>query len=315
MHKYESERWMLYEALVHDELLEQIVECYVPGIFGFGNGIAVATDRRLLALKKGKRITSIEYVNIGSVTEKFGIISASIRINCPGMQELILDQIANQDTVTIFTDYVQNRLNSIARDGSEERSEKQSNAQRIDERWEVLRLKYWGNMHVNERKLLYNLLDADEYIERLTAGTYRADTHRLHKHMGIGIATTKRVIFYDVKKVTDGEIDDQQVSEIPYHNIEAITYTSGILAAGIQITGRSIAGFRIEDILWKETVKPFVDCVQSHLETVRKPQPSVQATASVVFIADEVEKLANLLQKGILTQDEFDTQKKLLLGI
>ena len=42
---------------------------------------------------------------------------------------------------------------------------------------------------------------------------------------------------------------------------------------------------------------------------------STQAAASPTSAADEIEKLANLLERGVLTQEEFDAKKKELLGL
>lgn len=42
---------------------------------------------------------------------------------------------------------------------------------------------------------------------------------------------------------------------------------------------------------------------------------STQAAASPMSAADEIEKLASLLERGVLTQEEFDAKKKELLGL
>ena len=42
---------------------------------------------------------------------------------------------------------------------------------------------------------------------------------------------------------------------------------------------------------------------------------STQAAASPASAADEIEKLAGLLERGVLTQEEFDAKKKELLGL
>ena len=42
---------------------------------------------------------------------------------------------------------------------------------------------------------------------------------------------------------------------------------------------------------------------------------AVPQTAPPLSAADEIEKLASLLERGILTQEEFDAKKKQLLGL
>ena len=157
--------------------------------------------------------------------------------------------------------------------------------------------------------MLYDILDAEEDIERLIGGTFRADTDRYHKHAGVAVATSKRVIFLD-----KGVFGSTEVYEMPYRSVEAITYSTGMMAAGVQITGRGAASFRIEDIYEKYSVKPFVDCVRTHLETA-SVQAAAQVVAPAASSADEIEKFAGLLEKGILTHDEFDAKKKQLLGL
>ena len=191
---------------------------------------------------------------------------------------------------------------------------------RIDEQWHAVRPEGWGTwgrdekMHSGEREMLYELLANDENIEALVGGTYRAeqDTNRVGKHNGVAVATDKRVIFVD-----KGVFGSTEVSEMPYWSIEGITYSTGMLNAGMQITGIGMAGWRIEDIFPKESVRPFVECVRGHIEKSRERLvgPQTNTATAAVSVADEIEKLWALVEKGIITQDEFDTKKKQLLGI
>ena len=196
---------------------------------------------------------------------------------------------------------------------------------KIDAQWDAAIPKGWGTfgdkrMHSGERKMLYDILDNQENIVALVGGMYRAeqDTNRLHKHSGVAVATSKRVIFLD-----KGLFGSTEVSEMPYRSIEAITHSTGMFYGGIQITGRGRAGFRIENVQPKKSAKAFADQVRYSLEAVHRqqtPQPPPQPDPSdssnaPVHVADEIEKLARLLKDGILTQDEFDGKKKQLLGL
>ena len=101
-----------------------------------------------------------------------------------------------------------------------------------------------------------------------------------------------------------------------YGSIEAITYSTGVFYAGVQITGRGTASFRIEGILEKNSVQPFVNCGRTHMEAVSNPaNPTGEQPQHAVSVADEIEKFGRLLESGILTQEEFDAKKKQLLGI
>ena len=161
--------------------------------------------------------------------------------------------------------------------------------------------------------MLHTLIEQGETLDALIGGTYRAeqDTSRRHKHQGVAVATSKRMLFVD-----KGAMGNTEVSEMPYRSVEAITHSTGRFFAGIQITGRGIASFRIEDIADRESVKPFVDCVRGHLEAAPAPPAAApQPAAASLSVADEIEKLASLKDRGILTQEEFDAKKRQLLGL
>ena len=187
--------------------------------------------------------------------------------------------------------------------------------QEIDDQWFDV-APFSKRMHIGERKMLYDILDSSESVKSLVGGTFRADTNRLHKHNGVAIATDKRVVFLD-----KGILGSTEVQEMPYRNVEAITYSTGMLMAGVQITGCGISSFRIEDIPQKDSVRPFVDCVRSHVDAVAitdnpsmdKSQQAIDGTPAV-SVADEIEKFGQLVEKGMLTQEEFDAKKKQLLG-
>ena len=193
------------------------------------------------------------------------------------------------------------------------REEQRTRSLLIDQQWNDLKPAWWGDRHKGEREMLHSLVDEGETLEALIGGTYRAeqDTSRRHRHQGVAVATSKRVLFVD-----KGVMGSSEVSEMPYRSIEAVTYSTGAFFAGIQITGRGIASFRIEDIPDKDSVKPFVDCVRGHLEAAHAPQAAApQPVASPLSAADEIEKLASLKERGILTQEEFDAKKRQLLGL
>ena len=79
-------------------------------------------------------------------------------------------------------------------------------------------------MPKGERKMLIERVDDDEDILALVGGTFGADTSRIHKHTGVAVATSKRVIFLD-----KGVFGSEEVMEISYRQIESITYSTGLL--------------------------------------------------------------------------------------
>jgi hypothetical protein len=164
-------------------------------------------------------------------------------------------------------------------------------------------------VHTGERKMLYDILDDGEAIEGMLGGTFRQDTDRLHRHKGVVVATSKRVIFVD-----KGVFGSSEVMMISYGSIESVTHSTGAFRAGIQIKGKGASSYRIEDIGQKAAVLPFVAKVQAHVEALaneREPSPAVAVPSPV----DEMERWAALMDRGILTEDEFAAKKKQLLGL
>ena len=181
--------------------------------------------------------------------------------------------------------------------------------QEVDNAWDAVKPSTWGNRHSGERQMLYDILDPDETIDALLGGTFRADTGRREKHQGIASATSKRVVFLD-----KGVLGSTETMEMPYRNVEAITYSTGLMFGGIQITGRGMASFRIEDIMEKDSIPPFVERVRHHVETTAQ-QRTDRAGGSTAAPLDEIERLAGLAERGFITQDEFTAKKKQLLGL
>lgn len=300
--------------------------------------VAFATDRRIISVHKSfwtssvSKVDSYSYAEIQSITAGKGVFEHPLAIVVAGeTHRLEADKVSRYS----FAEYVSARLPepsettlAHAKPTKREKLEAElrkreglksglhKKAERIDPQWNECKPKSWGkNMYSGERTMLYKILDLDEDIGSLIGGTYRADTDRLHPHRGIAVATTKRVIFVD-----KGVLGSTEVKEMPYRSIEATTYSAGMLMAGVQITGRGGASFRIEDIAGKESAQPFADYVRDHAEatfaqSTQVPERNVLHASPMMSVADEIEKLANLLEKGILTQDEFNSKKRDLLAL
>ena len=61
--------------------------------------------------------------------------------------------------------------------------------------------------------------------------------------------------------------------------------------------------------------KKFEEMVREIWAAVQEAKPADQAgTGGTVSVADEIKKFADLKEQGIITEDEFATKKKELLG-
>lgn len=115
--------------------------------------------------------------------------------------------------------------------------------------------------------------------------------------------TDKRIIFLD-----KGMIYGLKQTTIDLDKINSISGSTGIFFGKIAI--EDAASQRVIDNVWKKTVVPFTNKVRDAIEA-RKAAPAATHQDDMVT---KLEKLAGLLEKGILTQDEFLAQKAKLLA-
>ena len=157
--------------------------------------------------------------------------------------------------------------------------------------------------------MLHGLIEPGETLGCLIGGQFGPDLGQAKPgtslHSGIIAATDRRILMVD-----KGLFGSTEVAEMPYESIEAITYSTGMMLAGMRITGRGVASFRLE-MIDKRAVKPFVDFVRGHLQATHSATPLQTPVSS----ADEIAKLAGLMERGLLTREEFDAKKRQLLGL
>lgn len=157
-----------------------------------------------------------------------------------------------------------------------------------------------------EVECLPEILLDDERILYLTSGLMDGTTWLI-------VCTNERVILLD-----KGLLFGLKHVDFPLDKINSVSYRTGLIFGEILIWHGG-AQMKIENCM-KETVKPFTDTLNQAMKdfTNRQtaqtaaPQP-VQAGAPAVDVASQLEKLAALMEKGILTKEEFDAQKKKLL--
>lgn len=155
-----------------------------------------------------------------------------------------------------------------------------------------------GRREINE---LHNILSKNESVLGLVKGSYQQRT-------GILAATESRVIFVDKGLI------GLKVEEFNYKRINSIQYETGMLFGKIIIHGSGNSA--LIDNVDKGRIKYFVDFVREKIEVVTNQSHTSPQTVIVnqqVDIADQLSKLATLRDQGILTDEEFQAQKKKLL--
>ena len=152
-----------------------------------------------------------------------------------------------------------------------------------------------------EIKELPNILWDDEQVEKLVQGWYG-------KGEGILAATNKRLVFVD-----KGLIYGLRVEDFPYDKITSIQYKTGLIFGKITIFASGNKA-DIEQVDKKQT-RDFGDYVRARISGIKEhacvsKTPTEPSTEDVIT---RLERLAKLKQQGVLSEDEFLVQKKIIL--
>jgi hypothetical protein len=114
----------------------------------------------------------------------------------------------------------------------------------------------------------------------------------------------KRILFLD-----KGMIYGLKQVAIDLDKVNAISCKTGLIFGSIRIED-SAKERQIQNVL-KKTVVNFTNKVRDSIDARKRPQaPSIEATD----IVSQIERLAALHEKGVLTRAEFDAQKTKLLN-
>jgi hypothetical protein len=147
-----------------------------------------------------------------------------------------------------------------------------------------------------EIKELPKILWEDEAIVNLVQGFYNNGT-------GLLVATNKRLIFVD-----KGMLWGVKVEDFPYDKISSIQYETGIFMGEIDIFASGNKA-EIKNIT-KAKVRPFAESIRARISGA----PSSNQKTEGEDKYSKLEKLAELKEKGILSEKEFEEEKKKLLG-
>ena len=153
-----------------------------------------------------------------------------------------------------------------------------------------------------EVKDLPNILQPDEVLLGLLEGYLKGNNGAL------AIATNKRVIFY--RKSFIGTVTK---SEFPIRMITSTAYRAGIMTSSVIIVAAN--NETLIDMCGKAEAQRFNDIVhkilnEQHVDNSIPAQPQNNTGLSNV---EQLEKLFELKQKGVLSDEEFQQQKAKLL--
>lgn len=140
------------------------------------------------------------------------------------------------------------------------------------------------------------LLEADETIEQAVSGS-------LNKSKGLFLATNKRIVF-----VNQG-FTKLQTESFRYDKISSVQYDRGFLNAAVAL---NIAGQTVRiDGIPNAFGTTFSEYIRQRIEA----PTAAAAPAAGGDVVSQLERLAELRAKGVLTDEEFQAQKQKLLSL
>lgn len=121
--------------------------------------------------------------------------------------------------------------------------------------------------------------------------------------------TDRRLIFLD-----KGMLYGLKQTSIDLDKVNSVTSSTGLIFGSITI--QDGASSRLINNVSKKSIVAFTNKVQGAIEARKTPQQQPQKNASneVDDVTAKLERLASLLEKGILTPEEFAQQKAKLLA-
>lgn len=146
---------------------------------------------------------------------------------------------------------------------------------------------------------LHEVINDGENILGHTRGFYDGDTWLI-------CITDRRVLFID-----KGMISGMKSTEIPLDSVGSVNYETKMMGGNITInssgTERKIGKMR------KQDVKDISNLISEAAAKMKKGLHSGGSAAPQESKMDELKKLAELKDSGVLTEDEFNEQKAKLL--
>jgi hypothetical protein len=158
----------------------------------------------------------------------------------------------------------------------------------------------WGTR--KEIAELPAVLGTDEHIKAMTSGLTDGNTWLI-------VCTNKRVLMLD-----KGMVYGLKLIDIPLDRINSISHSKGLLLGKISITDGATT--RTIQNVANTTVSFFADTVNKEIELYKQAKITpITQVVNTTSAADELLKYKQLLDMGVLTQEEFDAKKKQLLGL
>ena len=272
-------------------------------------GTLVATINRLVFTHKptlGKPHTvSIAYETIEDVTHTTGRVWGSVSAWVNGMEQKF-DKI-DQGKVAGWVRYIQQHANLT--------QEQPGPGTEVPPHTVEAYLRRLDKAHREalldgaDPQLLADLLEPGELVEQIHATVYTDDyILEVHNLPGVVVRTDQRLVFF-----SNFHQSTPYWSAFAYSDIDSIDHTRGRFMGSITIgVAQGTSKF---DSLPDGEVEEWIQCIQERAGLKEAPQqPQQTVTQQPPSRLDELKKLGELRDSGVLTDDEFEAEKARLLS-
>lgn len=148
---------------------------------------------------------------------------------------------------------------------------------------------------------LPKVLDENENLRALCSGFMNGVTW-------LAVCTDKRIIF-----LHRGMIFGIKQMQVPLDRVQSIDNQTGLIFGHIRIWDGASA--IVVSMVLKQSVLQFVKLAKQAIDEHKRGMiPGHPPAAAPVDIASQLERLAALKEKGVLTEEEFQQQKRKLLA-
>jgi hypothetical protein len=158
-----------------------------------------------------------------------------------------------------------------------------------------------------ELNTLHTILSADEECYGMTEGMLKKIHVNKHSGYGIALLTNQRFLFYH-----KGFLGSVTIEEFPIDTISSVSLHKGMLLGSLHVYAANVGEVIIEPCDNNNAAR--IVQAWKHLSGIQKifDEPIEKQAADST---GELEKWHQLKEKGIITEEEYNSKKKQLLGL
>jgi hypothetical protein len=159
-----------------------------------------------------------------------------------------------------------------------------------------------------ELNTLHTILSGDEECYGMTEGMLKKVHVNKHSGYGIALLTNKRFLFYH-----KGFLGSVTVEEFPLDTISSISFHKGLLFSSLHVYAANVDEIIIQQCDNNNAGR--IIQVWQHILNERNIFQADPANETASDPVTELEKWHSLKEKGIITEDEYNSMKKQISGL